>query len=71
MMPGKKQTNCLGYPLVGQTKIGIMICNLLCQGERRAVQQRGADEEVYANLRARPPEPKEVLRPQRHLPLPG
>ena len=48
-----------------------MICNLLCQGERRAVEQWGADAEVHADLRARSSEPKEVLRPQRHLPLPG
>ena len=44
---------------------------VLCEGERRAVEQRGANAEVHADLCACSPEPKEVLRTQRHLPLPG
>ena len=40
-------------------------------GERRALEQWGADEEVHADLCSRPTEPQEVLCPQWHLPLPG
>ena len=40
-------------------------------GERRALEQRGADEEVHADLCSRSTEPQEVLCPQWHLPLPG
>ena len=40
-------------------------------GVGRAEQQRGAHAQVHADLRPRAPEPQEVLRPQRHLPLPG
>ncbi len=43
----------------------------LAAGVGRAVQQRGADAEVHADLRARPPVPQEVLRPQRYLQISG
>ena len=33
-------------------------------GERRALEQWGADEEVHADLCSRPTEPQEVLCPQ-------
>ncbi len=43
----------------------------LAAGVGRAVQQRGANAKVHADLRARPPVPQEVLRPQRYLQISG
>jgi hypothetical protein len=43
----------------------------MAAGVRGAVQQWGADAEVHADLRARPPVPQEVLRPQRYLQISG
>ena len=40
-------------------------------GERRAVQQRSADASLHADVCARTAVAQEVLRPQRHLQIPG
>lgn len=40
-------------------------------GHGRAVQRRRAHEALHADLRARRADAQEVLRAQRHIPLPG
>ena len=44
---------------------------LSVSGERRVVQQRAAAAPVHADVRAGPAVAQEVLRPQRHLQIPG